>query len=112
MPRPPDARALRVIETIYRLFAARGSWPLFTELDRYLDMHGQPDAEAALIALPPGLTYGVGTPPLRDDQEIALTIAGLSACVDRPRISTPSCGSLNSPLTSSKNNHPVSRDLS
>lgn len=82
MPRPPDAQALRAIETIYRLLAARGSWPSFADLDRYLDMHGEPDGEAVLTALPPGLAYGVGLPPLRDDQEVALTIAGLSACVD------------------------------
>jgi hypothetical protein len=55
---------------------------LFTELDRYLDLHGEADAEAVLVGLPAGLTYGVGMAPLRDDQEIALTIAGLAACTD------------------------------
>jgi hypothetical protein len=79
-PVPPDARAAKVVETIYRLFLARGSWPSFTELDRYLDMRGEPDAESVLVGLPTGIAYGVGMPPFRDDQEIALTVAGLAAC--------------------------------
>lgn len=79
-PVPPNARAAKVVETIYSLFFARGSWPSFTELDRYLDMHGEPDAEAVLVGLPIGIAYGVGMPPFRDDQEIALTVAGLAAC--------------------------------
>ena len=80
VPVPPDARSAKVVDTIYRLFFARGSWPSFTELDRYLDIHDEPDAEAVLLGLPTGIAYGVGMPPLRDDQEIALTVAGLAAC--------------------------------
>lgn len=80
LPVPPDARAAKVIEAIYRLFFARGAWPTFTELDRYLDMRGEPDAETVLVGLPAGIAYGVGMSPLRDDQEVALTVAGLAAC--------------------------------
>lgn len=82
MPHAPDARASRVLHAIYRLLVARSTWPSFTELDRYLDMREEPNAESVLVGLPTGLVYGVGRAPLRDDQEIALTVAGLSACPD------------------------------
>jgi hypothetical protein len=82
MPIPPDARSSRVVETVYALLFAAGVWPRFSDLDRFLDHRGEPDTQSLLLGMPAGLLYGVSPdrPALLDEQEIALSVAGLVAC--------------------------------
>lgn len=73
MPLPPDPRASRIIEAVYRLLLSKNSWPSFTELDRFLDLgrtgRGS-SADCASTRLSPWLARA----PVRDDQKIALTM--------------------------------------
>jgi hypothetical protein len=80
MPVPPDERSSRVIRAVFDLFFAYGHWPRFADLDRYMDQRGEPDTEAVLVGMPSGLAYGVGMRPIRNDQQVGLTVAGLAAC--------------------------------
>lgn len=81
LPTPPDRRAAKVIEAIYALLVAESRWPRFGDLDRYLDLDGEADAEEVLLGMPSGLLYcvGPGSRPIRDDQEVALTVAAMAS---------------------------------
>jgi hypothetical protein len=82
MPIAPDYRAQRAIDAIYELFFYGGAWPRFVDLDRFLDRRGEPDAEAVLLSMPPGLIEGVSPrrPAIQDEQKIRLTVAALASC--------------------------------
>jgi uncharacterized protein (TIGR02391 family) len=81
-PTPGGARESRAIEAVFSLFQSAGIWPSFEDLDRFLDSRGEPDAEEVLLNMPAGLLYGVGpqSRPIRNDQSVGLTVAGLAAC--------------------------------
>lgn len=83
MPTAPDSRSQRVLDTIYALFFHGLRWPLFVDLDRYLDRRDEPNADEVLVSLPPGLVRGVAPDqrhPVREDTEVGLTIAGMACC--------------------------------
>jgi uncharacterized protein (TIGR02391 family) len=82
LPVPSDPREAAVLNAIFVLFRATGRWPAFADLDRYLDAHAEPDSEGVLLGMGPALLYGVAphTRPLRNDQPVGLTLAGLAAC--------------------------------
>jgi uncharacterized protein (TIGR02391 family) len=70
-----------VLRAVHSLFFAAGEWPTFVDVDHYLVPRGEVDAEDVVAAMPAGLLYGV-TPgqPVRDEQQIGLTVAGMAAC--------------------------------
>lgn len=82
LPVPSSPREADAVNAVFALFRATGRWPLVADLDRYLDARGEPDAEGVLLGMQPGLLYGVGpnSRPIRDDQRVGLTVAGLAAC--------------------------------
>lgn len=82
LPVPSSPREADAINAVFALFRADGRWPFFADLDRYLDARGEPDGEDVLLGMPPGLLHGVGphARPLRDDQLVGLTLAGLASC--------------------------------
>ena len=82
LPVPSGPREADALNAVFALFRANGRWPFFADLDRHLDARGEPDGEAVLLGMPPGLLYGVGphARPLRDDQLVGLTLAGLASC--------------------------------
>lgn len=70
-----------MLAAVFTLLQGAGRWPTFDVLDRYLDGQGVPDGEDLLVGMPQGLLYGVGphSRPIRDEQEIGLTAAGVAA---------------------------------
>jgi hypothetical protein len=73
-----------VVQAVWDLFAASDRWPVFDELDRYLDRTHQVVGVGDLVqSMPPNLLYGVyphgGVPP-GDDQPIGVTVAGAVRC--------------------------------
>lgn len=81
MPSPSDQRSASVLQAVYDLLVANDRWPTFGELDHHLDQRNEPAAEDLVISMPAGLVYGVGagSRPIRDEQQIALSAAGLAA---------------------------------
>lgn len=81
LPVPRTERERHVLEAVFDLLRLEGRWPIFDVLDRHLDGRNVPDAEDLLLGMPDGLVRGVSTTsrPIRDDQEIGLTLAGLAA---------------------------------
>ncbi len=84
LPVAPDSRSQRLLEAIHDLATNTFRWPTFEDLDRHLHLQGEDDAEELLLALPEGLVFGVSPRDtiVRDDAEIALTIAGMASCPD------------------------------
>lgn len=82
LPVPSNPRETVALNAVFALFRASGRWPLFADLDRYLDARGEPSGEEVLLEMRPGLLYGVGpySRPIRNDQPVGLTLAGLAAC--------------------------------
>lgn len=82
MPRPADPSTLKVINLTYTLLQRHLRWPRFDELDWELDRFTGLQADTELLRAEPKLFYGFsqGTTAFRDDQQIALSIAGLTAC--------------------------------
>lgn len=81
LPEPRDHREGRVVAAVFTLLREACRWPTFEVLDRFLDGQGEPDAEGLLAGMPLGLVHGAGpnSRPIRDDQEIGLTVAGLAS---------------------------------
>lgn len=82
LPVPSSPREAGVLNAVFTLFRTTRRWPVFADLDRYLDSRGEPSGEGVLLEMRPGLLYGVGpnSRPLRNDQPVGLTLAGLAAC--------------------------------
>lgn len=82
LPRPADAAQTSALAAIYTLFVQHRRWPTFDELDLYQDRRGEPNSEAVLLSMARGLVTGVSAAsrPIRADQPIGLTVAGLAAC--------------------------------
>ncbi len=81
IPEPPDDATAHLLQAVYDLTVQFGRWPLFRELDKYLHQRDLPDAADRIQATPPGLLWGVDALFLQADQEVALTAAGMRACV-------------------------------
>lgn len=80
-PRPDDDASLQLAVTSFRLLCRTNQWPTFRVLDDAFEKKTGLEAETILHNAPAGLFYGLGSgnavPP--DSQEIAVSIAGLSA---------------------------------
>ena len=82
LPVPSGPREAAVLNAVFTRFRTTRRWPVFADLDRYLDSRGEPSCEDVLLEMRTGLLYGVGpnSRPLRNDQPVGLTLAGLAAC--------------------------------
>lgn len=82
MPKPGDDATVRLVATTYGLLQQHLRWPTFAELDVEYDQFDGLEAADVLRRASDGLFYGSGAgsaaPP--DNQQIGLTLAGLSAC--------------------------------
>lgn len=70
-----------VVETIYELFRARGTWPTFAVVDRGLDRRHGLDAHAQLASLPRRyFRRSRLNGPFLSQDEVRLTLTGVAEC--------------------------------
>lgn len=77
----------RIVEFIYEVFRDQATWPIFQYADKVL-AHEDIDLQTVLRSMPQGLVFPDVTWGgwfYREDDELRLTVAGLSRCPNAGR---------------------------
>jgi hypothetical protein len=84
-PNPLPAPQIALLSAIYDGLKERGSWPPFSYVDKVLDNQGL-DIDQVVDSLPPDLSnLTPGVRHISGDDEVTLTIVGLSHCWEAAR---------------------------